>query len=75
MDGAIIFYFVLAAIILAVTITALVSVSTSANKHEKSDGPGAKAVIGPIDSFKQNLIDINKVPHPKGKGTLWVPSE
>lgn len=75
MDGAIIFYFVLAAIILAFTITALVSVSLGHKElnDDKSDGPGAKAYEKP--SFRQRLIDINKVPHPQGKGTLWTPSE
>ena len=71
MDGAIIFFFVLATIIVAFTITALVSVSRATDALADEGDPK----LGPVARFQQKLIDINKVPHPKGKGTLWTPSE
>lgn len=67
MDGAVIFFFVLAAVILAVVISALRAVSKAPETGDPS--------LGPVGRFQQKLIDINKVPHPKGKGTLWTPSE
>lgn len=66
MDGAVIFFFVLAALIVGFVVWALVSVTRSTGGESSGDTTG---------NFQQKLIDINKVPHPEGKGTVWVPSD
>lgn len=71
MDGAVIFFFVLAGIILAFTITALVSVHRSTKALNEDGSPEPRSV----GSFQQRLIEINRVPDPKGRGTIWTPTE
>lgn len=68
MDGAVIFFFVIAAALVAFTILALVSVSRAETSTDDTK-------VGAVGRFQQKLIDINKVPDPKGRGTIWTPSE
>lgn len=65
MDGAVIFFFVLAFILVAFAVGGLIAV-TKAKPEGDPDRTG---------SLQQRLIDINKVPDPKGRGTVWTPSE
>lgn len=58
---------VIALALVAFVIHALVSVS-------RADGEPIESA-GVVANFKQRLIDINKVPDPKGRGTVWTPSE
>lgn len=69
MDGAIIFYLVLATLLVVFAIAGMISVARSTKNADIPIQEGS----GKISAFKQKLIDINKVPHPKGKGTLWLP--
>lgn len=58
---------VLALGLVAFVASVLVSVTRSGDEPVESKGL--------IADFQQKLIDINKVPDPKGRGTVWTPSE